>query len=408
MGGHVIVEGVEVRFVAKGAGGTASARRVRSSASERIERNHGRSSPSMEREAEKGRIGKDAVHETTGETDEETSRRSVEKEQIHGEYSLGDEQTTSNANVPEEEDNTAEGNGRRRRSEEIGRDLGNSGKRKASSMAGTKNKLNAHSATEKRRRDRITERMETLKQLVPHQSKADKAAFLADVINYIQQLHSLLRQSMALNHQMGMNISGGGNGSTNQMAQYNPINQVQQVANQIQNLAPTALANVLAGQRQQSLSPGNNPDFSENLPAAFENFRDQQQLQQMAFVQQVQASHEQQFRHATQHANSTSPQNLSMIPLPHPFEHMSFSMMGQQEGTTTAIGPLEGTPVSKAQQQSSGNLLSTFLPYTDAPPWAFPLQGYPGTMDGAADANHPSSMQNLPENILRSEQGRKP
>lgn len=361
----------------------------------------------MEHATDKGGIGEDAVHETTGETEEGTSRKSEEKMQLRGEYSMGEGQTTSDADAPDGEDTNAEGEGRRGSRSGIGLGKGKGGKRKASSMAGTKHKLSAHSATEKRRRDRITERMETLKQLVPHQSNADKAAFLTDVINYIQQLHSLLRQSMALNHQMGLNLSGGGNGGSNHGAPYNTITQVQQVTNQIQNLAPHALANAMIGQRQRSFSPGNPPDYNENAPAAFENFRDQQQLQQMAFVQQVQASHEQHFRHTSQNVNSTSPQNLSLMQLPHPFEHMSFSMMNQQDGTNFNIGPLEGTPVSKAQQPSGGNAPTTFFPYPDALPWAQSLQGFPGTMDGAVDATHPSSVQNPPDRLMHSQHGNK-
>uniref|UniRef100_A0A0D9XMB4 BHLH domain-containing protein n=1 Tax=Leersia perrieri TaxID=77586 RepID=A0A0D9XMB4_9ORYZ len=47
-----------------------------------------------------------------------------------------------------------------------------------------------HNESERKRRDRINQKMKTLQKLVPNSSKADKASMLDEVINYLKQLQA--------------------------------------------------------------------------------------------------------------------------------------------------------------------------------------------------------------------------
>ena len=49
-----------------------------------------------------------------------------------------------------------------------------------------------HSATERRRRNRINEQLRSLRKLVPHTPLSDKACFLGEVVQYLQHLHARL------------------------------------------------------------------------------------------------------------------------------------------------------------------------------------------------------------------------
>eukprot|EP00899_Mesostigma_viride_P004761 jgi/Mesvir1/14286/Mv09716-RA.1 len=55
-------------------------------------------------------------------------------------------------------------------------------------MTGEKNRMSSHVLTEQRRRNRINDRFATLRSLVPHSDKTDKASFLSEVISYIMSL----------------------------------------------------------------------------------------------------------------------------------------------------------------------------------------------------------------------------
>lgn len=50
-----------------------------------------------------------------------------------------------------------------------------------------------HQAAEQRRRTRINERLDKLRELVPHAERANTAAFLETVIDYVQELQALLK-----------------------------------------------------------------------------------------------------------------------------------------------------------------------------------------------------------------------
>ncbi|KAK9812778.1 hypothetical protein WJX72_003482 [[Myrmecia] bisecta] len=52
----------------------------------------------------------------------------------------------------------------------------------------------SHVATEQRRRDRINEGFAALRELIPHKDKMDKASFLQQAVEYIQQLQTVIRQ----------------------------------------------------------------------------------------------------------------------------------------------------------------------------------------------------------------------
>ncbi|KAH7289455.1 hypothetical protein KP509_30G002500 [Ceratopteris richardii] len=58
-----------------------------------------------------------------------------------------------------------------------------------------------HSATEQRRRSRINDRFQMLRQLLPNpDQKRDKASFLMEVVEYIQMLHEKIRKYETLDH----------------------------------------------------------------------------------------------------------------------------------------------------------------------------------------------------------------
>ncbi|KAK9823643.1 hypothetical protein WJX72_004401 [[Myrmecia] bisecta] len=52
----------------------------------------------------------------------------------------------------------------------------------------------SHVATEQRRRDRMNEGFTALRELIPHKDKMDKANFLQQAVEYIQQLQTVIRQ----------------------------------------------------------------------------------------------------------------------------------------------------------------------------------------------------------------------
>ncbi|KAL3820325.1 hypothetical protein ACJIZ3_006230 [Penstemon smallii] len=69
------------------------------------------------------------------------------------------------------------------------------GKKIAVSEAKTMSALKSHSEAERRRRERINARLETLRELVPSNEKMDKATLLAEVINQVKQLKKAATQA---------------------------------------------------------------------------------------------------------------------------------------------------------------------------------------------------------------------
>ncbi|XP_050203548.1 transcription factor UNE10 isoform X2 [Mercurialis annua] len=90
-----------------------------------------------------------------------------------------------------------------------------------------------HNQSERKRRDKINERMKTLQKLVPNSSKTDKASMLDEVIEYLKQLQAQINMMSRMNMQpmmmpmpmqqqlqmsmlapmsMGMNLAGMGMG----------------------------------------------------------------------------------------------------------------------------------------------------------------------------------------------------
>ncbi|KAK8654585.1 hypothetical protein V6N13_128544 [Hibiscus sabdariffa] len=56
-----------------------------------------------------------------------------------------------------------------------------------------------HNQSERKRRDKINQRMKTLQKLVPHSSKTDKASMLDEVIEYLKQLQAQVQMMSRMN-----------------------------------------------------------------------------------------------------------------------------------------------------------------------------------------------------------------
>ncbi|KAL3140580.1 hypothetical protein ABBQ32_005155 [Trebouxia sp. C0010 RCD-2024] len=56
----------------------------------------------------------------------------------------------------------------------------------------------SHVATEQRRRDKINEGFNALRELIPHKDKMDKATFLQQAVDYIRQLQAVMHQLLSL------------------------------------------------------------------------------------------------------------------------------------------------------------------------------------------------------------------
>ncbi|KAJ8565489.1 hypothetical protein K7X08_008065 [Anisodus acutangulus] len=105
-------------------------------------------------------------------------------------------------------------------------DIDNDKKRSKNSSPSTKRKRAAaiHNQSERKRRDKINQRMKTLQKLVPNSSKTDKASMLDEVIEYLKQLqaqvHMMSRMNMspammlplAMLQQLQMSMMGMGMG----------------------------------------------------------------------------------------------------------------------------------------------------------------------------------------------------
>ncbi|KAK9847003.1 hypothetical protein WJX84_009865 [Apatococcus fuscideae] len=76
-------------------------------------------------------------------------------------------------------------------SHELGGDLCEDGKNGKKSVM-------SHVATEQRRRDRINEGFNALRDLIPHKDKMDKATFLQQTVEYIKQLQAVMHQLLAM------------------------------------------------------------------------------------------------------------------------------------------------------------------------------------------------------------------
>ncbi|KAG8391614.1 hypothetical protein BUALT_Bualt01G0205700 [Buddleja alternifolia] len=84
------------------------------------------------------------------------------------------------------------------------REVGEEGKRKGtgkSSVSTNKRSRAAaiHNQSERKRRDKINERMKTLQKMVPNSSKTDKASMLDEVIEYLKQLQAQVNMMSRMN-----------------------------------------------------------------------------------------------------------------------------------------------------------------------------------------------------------------
>lgn len=270
---------------------------------------------------------------------------------------------------------------------------------------GQKRKLNAHSATEKRRRDRITEKMEALKKMVPHQAKADKAAFLGDVISHIQQLHALLRQTMAIAQQAGHSRQSLGTSPTNFGNNFNPGPPQHRMAGQVQHLAPQGLTNAFIGQRQYSTPPGTSYDYTERMQSVYEGIGNQQHLQHLALVQQLQANQEHQLRNAPQGGGNPGSHGLSPLHVS-PFDPSTLNFLNSFEGPSTGLAVLEGAPVHKTQPAHRGNPQPSFIPFVETNPWGHPLVGYQMSADATKERTPSPNVERNHEEARPRRRGR--
>ncbi|KAK9787467.1 hypothetical protein WJX73_001427 [Symbiochloris irregularis] len=72
-------------------------------------------------------------------------------------------------------------------------DSGSRGKARSSDKASSAY-ASRHQAAEQRRRSRINDRLDRLRACVPHQDRANTAAFLDEVIKYVQSLQQRVRE----------------------------------------------------------------------------------------------------------------------------------------------------------------------------------------------------------------------
>ncbi|XP_057498588.1 transcription factor UNE10-like [Actinidia eriantha] len=63
-----------------------------------------------------------------------------------------------------------------------------------------------HNQSERKRRDKINQRMKTLQKLVPNSSKTDKASMLDEVIEYLKQLQAQVQMMSRMNMHQSMNM----------------------------------------------------------------------------------------------------------------------------------------------------------------------------------------------------------
>ncbi|XP_047976870.1 transcription factor UNE10-like isoform X2 [Salvia hispanica] len=61
-----------------------------------------------------------------------------------------------------------------------------------------------HNQSERKRRDKINQKMKTLQKMVPHSSKNDKASMLDEVIEYLKQLQAQVHMMSRMNMNMNM------------------------------------------------------------------------------------------------------------------------------------------------------------------------------------------------------------
>ncbi|KAL9359787.1 hypothetical protein Peur_047910 [Populus x canadensis] len=119
--------------------------------------------------------------------------------------SLGSQENTSSGTKPFTKTNTADENDsvchsrpQREAGDEDDRKKGN-GK---SSVSNRRSRAAAvHNQSERKRRDKINQRMKTLQKLVPNSSKTDKASMLDEVIEYLKQLQAQVQMVSRMNMQ---------------------------------------------------------------------------------------------------------------------------------------------------------------------------------------------------------------
>ncbi|KAL5999836.1 hypothetical protein ACLOJK_038123 [Asimina triloba] len=93
---------------------------------------------------------------------------------------------------------------------EIGSEDERKGKAGRSSVSSKRSRAAAiHNQSERKRRDRINQRMKTLQKLVPNSSKTDKASMLDEVIDYLKQLQAQVQMmaKMSSTPQMMMPVA---------------------------------------------------------------------------------------------------------------------------------------------------------------------------------------------------------
>ncbi|XP_042065629.1 transcription factor UNE10-like isoform X2 [Salvia splendens] len=74
---------------------------------------------------------------------------------------------------------------------------------KSSSVCTKRNRAAAiHNQSERKRRDKINQKMKTLQKMVPHSSKNDKASMLDEVIEYLKQLQAQVHMMSRMNMNM--------------------------------------------------------------------------------------------------------------------------------------------------------------------------------------------------------------
>nr|GFC73475.1 transcription factor UNE10 [Tanacetum cinerariifolium] len=71
---------------------------------------------------------------------------------------------------------------------------------KSESSTSTKRRTAAnHNQSERKRRDKINQRMKTLQKLVPNSNKTDKASMLDEVIEYVKQMQAQVHMVNRMN-----------------------------------------------------------------------------------------------------------------------------------------------------------------------------------------------------------------
>ncbi|KAF9687703.1 hypothetical protein SADUNF_Sadunf02G0120600 [Salix dunnii] len=112
--------------------------------------------------------------------------------------SFGSEENTSSGTKPCTKTITADENDSREAGDEDDKKKGNG---KSSLFTKRSRAAAIHNQSERKRRDKINQRMKTLQKLVPNSSKTDKASMLDEVIEYLKQLQAQVQMTSRMNMQ---------------------------------------------------------------------------------------------------------------------------------------------------------------------------------------------------------------